>query len=183
MANIYITLIKTGNILFRNWTATVYCSDKSTFTIKINFGVKSQNQNIFAYRKKEKSTINSLNKTIRFLKKASDEWLEHINEKRDQFPTLNFFQIDQIVMLRKHLAYFIHKNNLSNLKPDKNEFKDIYDLLYGINREINNELLDMANKKAFMHHQNTYTEITDDTVDKEMQNELRHELMEYGFSR
>ena len=183
MAHIYIVLIKTGNILFRNWTATVYCNDKSNFTARINFGVKSENQNIFANRKKEKTTINSLNKTIQFLKKASDEWLGHIEEKRYDFSTLNFFQIDQIVMLRKYLANFIQKTNSSNLKPNENEFKDIFDLLYGINNEIGVKLLEAANNKAFMQYQNSCSDVANDRVDQEKQVELLNELSEYGFSK
>lgn len=91
MGDIYLNLIKTGNVLFKNWNATIYCDQTHNITMKINFGLRNENQNIIAERKYEETSINSINKTIKFLKQCHEEWLNHVNEKRDQFSCLNFF--------------------------------------------------------------------------------------------
>ena len=91
MGDIYLDLIKTGNVLFKNWNATIFCDKNNINTMKVNFGLSNNNQNIIAMKKFEKSAINSINKTVKFLKDCHCEWLNHMNEKYLEFIELNFF--------------------------------------------------------------------------------------------
>ena len=72
MGHIYIDLLRNGNILFKNWTATMYCSKESVKTMKVNFGIDCDRQNVFAERKFELDTVSSINKTLKFLKECYD---------------------------------------------------------------------------------------------------------------
>ena len=182
MGQVYLRLIETGNVLFKNWTATIYCDPKSQHTIRVNFGLNCGN--IFDRREKEVKTINSLNKTIKFLQSSYDEWLAHITQKRDQFPCLNFFQISQIVMLRTQMAKLIRHEKHS-------EYRGIFDLLHNINKKTSVELLQEANSYVFNLEQNSFVEKAQESGpeniaasgDSELDPNVQKQLEELGFSR
>ena len=183
MGQIYLSLIKTGNVLFKNWTSTIYCQEDTPYTMKINFGIERENQNIFANRESEKNTLSSINKTIKFLNDSYKEWLEHVNLKRNLFPCLNFFQIDQIVMLRASLANLIHKiqTGVSNIDPD--QYKSVFDLLYNINNSLSLGQLIEANRHAYeSEHELNLAPVEADTNDQR-EKELIEELTDLGFSK
>ena len=196
MGEIYLELIKTGNVLFKNWTATIYCDEEYQNTMKVNFGLSDpdKNQSIFAIRKYEIKTVDSINKTVKFLQNCHNEWLNHLNTKRDSYNELNYFRIDQIVFLRTELALFA-KNNLfkdyddDEFNMDENEYnpKVLFDLLYNINRSLTVETLSLANKYAFeLQHKNLKTKALEkeSLLDEFEKSDLLKELMsDYGFSK
>ena len=147
MGDIYLELIKTGNVLFKNWNATIYCDIDNPNTMKVNFGISNDNQNIFAMRKYEIATINSINKTVKFLKDCHAEWLNHVNEKREEFDELNFFRIDQLVYLRNAMPSFANNSKKAD-KQNSSETSLIFDLLYNVNNSLNAELIVKANNFA-----------------------------------
>ncbi len=156
MGEIFLNLIKTGNVLFKNWSAVIYCDSTHTNTMKVNFGLKgSTSQSIIGLRKNEKTTINSLNKTIKFLDTCYKEWLKHVDEHRNSFNELNYFRIDQIVILRMKLAEFVKLvyENQTDQDDDFGEvdarFKSLFDLLFVVNRAVDVNLLNKANDFAF----------------------------------
>ena len=161
MGEIYLNLIKCGNILFKNWNATIYCDKNSPNTININFGLKNETTKLFGNRKNEKTTINSINKTAKFLKKCYDEWIAHTNKKRDIFNELNYFTIDQIVILRTKLAEII--NRRKDLALTK---KTVIDLVYNLNNEISFELLQSAFNYALDQGFNKLKETSSDDSKK-----------------
>jgi len=174
MGTIYLDLIRTGNVLFNNWTAVIYCSSTEYNTMKINFGLTNQNQNIFATRESEKTTLVSVNKTIKFLKSSYDEWLNHVNEKRNKYPVLNYFRIDQIVTLRTEIAKSISKNLSCH--------KNLFDLLYIINNELTVQLIDQANDSVFNDKQTSTEPKPDQVAMSTEQNRVMDDLLEFGFS-
>ena len=174
MGTIYLDLIRTGNVLFNNWTAVIYCSPSEQNTMKINFGLETDNHNIFASREAEKTTLISVNKTIKFLKSSFDEWLNHVNEKRKKYSVLNYFRIDQIVTLRTEISKTIN-NNLGS-------YKNLFDLLYIINQELTVHLIDQANKSALSEKQTPAKTKSDQAAMSTEQNKLMDDLLEYGFS-
>lgn len=184
MGHTYIDLIKTGNVLFKNWTATIYCEPNSKYTMRVNFGVKCENQNIFGVRELELKTIESINKTIKFLQNSYDEWLNHINSKREEFPSLNVFQINQIVMLRTDLAKFIGDTETAK-RLDKSDYKNMFDLLFSVNQKMSLELLEAANKSAFGEIQKNFVEETVSLEENsdEGQSDVCKQLEELGFTK
>ncbi len=192
MGHIYLKLLKTGNVLFKNWTATIFCDPDYMYTIRVNFGLNCDN--IFGRREREQNTISSLNKTVKFLQNSYEEWLAHITEKRNQFPCLNFFQISQIVMLRTQIAEVI-KSGQGKGRHHSNEnidstFRGLFDMLFNINKNANIELLDQANSFVFGEEKNNFVEkdLEDITVEyedtaAELDKDVQKQLEELGFSR
>ena len=125
-----------------------------------------------------------MNKTLKFLQRAYKEWLDHVNSKRDEFPSLNYFQIDQIVLLRTLIADFI-RNKRQNKDTD---VQQLFDLIYDINSQTTLELLDNANSSAFNNDQEMFVAEKNDqpieyVSDTTEQSDLRKELDDLGFSR
>ena len=199
MGDIYLNLIKTGNVLFKNWNAIIFCDSKSLNTIKVNFGLTNStaasSQNIIGSRKKEHTTIKSLNKTIKFLGHCYKEWLSHVNEQRDTFNELNYFRNEQIVILRMKLAEFITEFYEKTDDLDEEErahvqrkLKSLFDLLYVLNNEVDLELLAKANYAAFNKNLDlNHDEVNNEKVEKEKNDDdeevlsLLKELTDLGF--
>lgn len=187
MGEIYLNLIRIGNVLFKNWNATVYCDKNSTMTLKVNLGLADdQSSKIVGLREQESSTALSLNSTVNFLKDCYKEWLAHVNTQRDKFPELNYFRIDQIVLLRTKMAQFIRARVQNVAKCQESDLNELYDLLYVVNNQVNEEVLLNANRSVFQ------TELKVESV--EMKEEVKEEekseevletlkaLKEIGFS-
>jgi E3 ubiquitin-protein ligase RNF213 len=153
MGQIYLDLLRTGNILFSKWTATVYCGPAEFNTIKVNFGISKENKSIVGMRKLEKSTLTSLQKTNSYLHRCYEEWVRHANEKRDQYSELNYFQINQIVHLRKIISKLIKCDfelSLREASTDGDWFimNSLFDLLYNVNRSCTVRMLKEASAHA-----------------------------------
>jgi E3 ubiquitin-protein ligase RNF213 len=176
MGQTYLDLIRTGNVLFNNWMATVYCRKTDAITMKVNFGLSNENQNIFACRKTEETTINSINKTIKFLKDSYNKWIEHVNSKREQYSVLDYFRIDQIVILRTELAKSINSEALVN------NHKNLFDLLYNVNNQLTAEMINEANDFVFNNEKRAPKEpVTPEVLDAK-QDKLFKDLNDFGFS-
>lgn len=150
-------MLKSGNFLFINWSATIFCSNAHINTIRINFSeINKDRTNIIGERLIEKETIKSINKTIEFLEKCHKEWIEHINEKRLKFSELNFFSTDQVAILRKELAKIT-----SEKYHEKLIFSKLYNLIYNINDEVNTDCIRKTLASAYELSK------TDDEMDSE----------------
>ena len=187
ISQIYLNLLKSGNILFKNWSATIYCDKFSVNTIAIDFAsATQQKQTIFGARRVERNTADSINKTIKFLQKCYTEWIAHVDEKRAFFTDLNHFRVDQIVTMRTELA----KLNPKSQQQQHNEenltsAKGLLDLLYDINRAVNVPMLKLANEYAFekRNEQSSKAEEPDEkTLEAKQLEEVLRELVNDGFS-
>lgn len=187
MGQLLIDLIKTGNVLFKNWTVNVYCNEDYRHTMRINFGVKCQN--IFIDRADEKSTVSSLHKTSTFLQHAYNEWLAHIDSKREEYPIFDYFQIDQLVMLRTYLAEYLKATRYSTSDVKQSDYKKIFNLTFNINSSESLDLLSEANKHAFNRQKGILFEAkpeeqaTEKSVESEVQIQLRASLIDLGFNK
>ncbi len=154
MGKIFLNLDKTGNVLFKNWSAVIYCNSTHSNTIRVNFGLRgSPSQSVIGLRKSETKTVNSLDETNKFLDKCYKGWLAHVETQRESFNELNYFRIDQIVVLRTELAEFIgrvyEKSRADQADDDSMRFKSLYDLLFVVNRAVDVNSLNRANDFAF----------------------------------
>ena len=184
MGQLFMDLIKTGNVLFKNWTVKVYCNKDYKHTMRINFGVKCEN--IFAERAQEKTTVDSLHKTSDFLQHSYNQWLEHIESKREKFPIFDYFQIDQLVMLRTYLAEFVKATRFNMNNVNKTDYKKIFTLIFSINSSDSVELLNEANRHAFNQQNGILFEPQQEAIEKqteesEDQTMLRSKLIDLGF--
>ena len=193
MSTEYIKLLDSGNILFQNWSATIYCDEKSSNTIKVNFGMTEDNENVIGVRSREVSTVNSIGRTIKFLKKCNDGWLAHLNKKRVDFVELNHFKTRQISKLREKLAHFILQD------PEETRIdKELVDLLMSLNNQVDYKAVHLANMKAFeslnkekvekvvakVKSERTTQQISNNNFDPALEAQVIESLIEKGgFSR
>jgi hypothetical protein len=165
LTKVFIKLLKSGNILFKNWSLRVYCDRTKSTTIKANFGLKDESnlKNIIGLRDYEKDTVN----------------IQHINQKRDEFTLFNYFTIQQLTLLRTKL---IHVNQLNDNNNNNYNIRYLTDLLYNINPDCNLELLQKANEYA--HEQLTHIAINDSQSICHTENlhEINEDLRSQGFS-
>ncbi len=182
----YLNLIKSGNILFKNWTATVYCDGNSTNTIKINFGVTDENKNIFGNRDEEFSTLATINKVIKYLSDCYKEWLEHIDNKRQNFPLLNYFTLDQLVILREELTKI--NSQTKSKEVERARFRNLIDLLYNLNDSVDLDMMlsahefacsKMTGNKNQLENNLMEVDINDEDEITSISNKL---IKEWGFS-
>lgn len=159
-------------------------------TIKISFGLNNDSKNIFCQTIHENTTINSINKTAKFLKKYHDEWIDHTNKKRSLFNELNYFTNDQILLLRTKLSgLLINKKNTTLYNLAK---KTVIDLMHNLNNEISSELSQSAYYYALDQSFDRSKQNNTDTnkiktkkaklIDKEKEEIFREILEDYNFS-
>ena len=187
ISQVYLNLLKSGNILFTNWSAIIYCDKTSVNTITINFASASQEkQTIFGARRLEKNTVDSINTTVKFLQKCYTEWIAHVDKKRAFFTDLNHFRVDQIVTMRTEMA----KLNANSPPQQHNQdnftsAKCLIDLLYDINRAVSLPMLQLANEYAFekrKQESGTVEVIGEKALEAKQLREVLGELVNDGFS-
>lgn len=179
MSTEYIHLLSSGNILFQNWSATIYCDERSINTIKVNFGMREDNKNVVGARSPnaEASTIDSIRCTIKFLKKCNREWSAHLNEKRVEFVELNHFKTRQISTLREKLAELVsHPNFEGSSSGVVVVDQELIDLLMSVNKRVDYPMLCSANLKAF----ESSKKLTADRVAAEVHAEQKRTLAASG---
>ena len=101
-------LIGSGCHLFANWKALIYCDQKRQVSVIIDFGYDAQIIQGGPHLEKE------LDQLAIFLKNALETWNQFMEKLRSDCPSLNFFTTDQLVILSRDLAKFVH-NKSKNL--------------------------------------------------------------------
>jgi hypothetical protein len=179
----YLSLLETGNILFKNWTAQIYCNSEFKFTMRINFGLDGNTSGLtMADRRVEKTTINSLNKLNKFLKNCENNWLKQVNLKRENFNELNYFRVDQIALLRTEFALNVKTINEYNVTQNK-ELKptlNLVNLLHNLNPNVTIKLLSESYEYASAMIANEIPSCVKDT-DGDIDQELLEEIVDLGF--
>jgi hypothetical protein len=143
MATIYIKLCNAGSILFKNWVGTFYSQPDKKVNAQINFGladyiIKGQNTASVDATKQISLVCN-------FLDECLQEWNHHIEVKRMEFPPLNFFTTEQLVILRRELAALCEvRGQVPN---------SVYPMLHAVHQHCTEELLKQAAKNAFQEIQ------------------------------
>ncbi|XP_072501344.1 E3 ubiquitin-protein ligase RNF213 isoform X2 [Notamacropus eugenii] len=94
LAHAFINLYTAGNMLFRSWTATVYCSPKSQICIKMNFYLETIGQ--LTGDGEVTAVLAALHKQMEFF---LDSWKRFMIEKRSKYFYLNYYTAEQLVYL------------------------------------------------------------------------------------
>jgi hypothetical protein len=128
LANAYLKLINKGCFLFEYFLAKLKCrypaSNKSHLEISLSQKVKIDNT--------IDSTIECLKSSCEFLENCYDLWLEEINSIRNEYDSINYFSINQIIYLRKILSkYLLIKSGKQNSSShDSFSFNQLFDMFY-----------------------------------------------------
>ncbi|CAC5415227.1 RNF213 [Mytilus coruscus] len=133
LGQIYIKLLTDGCVLFSKWYVNLLCDKTRPACVHIHFGegkntvtlkgkVDSRNEDVIAI----------IPRVAKFLEQCHDKWMEYISEKRDKFYLLNYFTIDQMVILQRELV---------KLGSDKEPSLLIYPLLSAVKSNCTEEEL------------------------------------------
>ena len=124
LANAYLKLISKGCFLFEYFQAKIKSrypsSKKSHLELSLSDNVKIDN--------KIDSTIECLKISCEFLEKCYDLWLEEINSIRNDYDSINYYSINQIVYLRNVVSKYLLTKGGN--KTDLFSFNQLFDMLY-----------------------------------------------------
>ncbi|XP_052808691.1 E3 ubiquitin-protein ligase rnf213-alpha-like isoform X2 [Mya arenaria] len=106
LGSVYLKLCSSGCVLFNGWNANFLCSleQKRLVCAKLEFG-KGEDIPILRGRKSDTEGLEDMvPKIADFMENCYREWLDFIKEKRKIYLYLNFFTIDQLVILQRELV-------------------------------------------------------------------------------
>lgn len=115
----FVQLNASGCILFKHWRFEFHCNPKVGCSVMIRTHehsvVKGTN---FAQQdkltKNDQSNVNEyISQIANFLENCFKEWKEYITEKRKCFYSLNFYTVDQMVLLQEEIARHRNGTNTS----------------------------------------------------------------------
>ena len=144
MAALYLRLCNAGSILFRNWVATFHCEPRRKINAQINFGLSAQI--LLGKTTSLEGVTEQIYNICGFLSDCLGEWNDHVEIKRTEFPCLNHFTTEQLVMLRKELAVLF--------KADEQVNNSVYLLLHPIHQHCTLADLRPAFNQAFKERNN-----------------------------
>ncbi|CAC5422256.1 RNF213 [Mytilus coruscus] len=140
LCKIYIKLLSSGCVLFSKFHVMFRCDAKSATCAFVSFGEAENKHTIRGKVDEENKDVSFfVPKIAKFLEQCHDRWLEFIDNKREVEYILNFFTIEQMVILQQELVKLGSRVEVSNL---------IYPLLSIIKRDCTREDLVEAMEDA-----------------------------------
>ncbi|XP_052087598.1 E3 ubiquitin-protein ligase rnf213-alpha-like isoform X5 [Mytilus californianus] len=180
LGNIYIKLVTDGCVLFNFWHATFFCDIERPVCAFLNFGYGKDMHTIKGRTDSTKEDVSFLiPKIAKVLENCHKEWLQYINNKREENPLLNYFTIDQIVILQQQLV---------KVGTDKEPSPLIYPLLSAVKKNCSREELisSMATAKQDVTSMESKRDVEQDIDSEPGRNEEIDEnikkIMKDGFS-
>ncbi|XP_052061725.1 E3 ubiquitin-protein ligase RNF213-like [Mytilus californianus] len=105
LGSIYVKLISDGCILFSHWRIRIVCDPGSTVCAFILFGSDEESQAIRTRIDEKIDDVSLLIQELaRFFEQCHNKWLDYIDQTRDKYFGLNYFTVDQMVILQKELV-------------------------------------------------------------------------------
>lgn len=98
LVNAFINLHCAGNMLFRTWTAEIYCCPRSGVSIRMDFGLELVNT-----LAESGDVIELLGALCRQMEDFLDNWKTVVAQKRAKHFYLNFYTAEQLVYLSSEL--------------------------------------------------------------------------------
>ena len=141
LAESYIRVCISGNVLFNQWKVTLYCDPERSVNAVVDFGLLEQKKLKGQGAKNASDLSHQLRDLCEFMERCYGDWLTYISEKRDQFSHLNYFTTEQLVILRQELA----KVGVQGNEPSKL----VYPLLSVIKNDCTEDELYVAKETAF----------------------------------
>ncbi|KAJ8314901.1 hypothetical protein KUTeg_007051 [Tegillarca granosa] len=105
LGNVYTKLIAAGCVLFSSWQVKFLCDRKRKVCAFVKFGSDVDAQTLKGRKEHEDSDVSLMVPPLaKFMENCLEKWLDYINEKRNEYYHLNFFTIDQMVILQRELV-------------------------------------------------------------------------------
>lgn len=96
--------MSSGCVLFTNWQAKFLCDPARKACAVVRFGSGEGCTQLKGRRNEEEDITTIIPRLAKFMEVCLEEWLKYIDHKRDEYQHLNFFTIDQMVILQKELV-------------------------------------------------------------------------------
>ena len=105
LGNIYTKLVTDGCVFFLQWHVDFLCGKTEMACAVIHFG-HGENEHPLKGRTDEtnEDVSDIIPKLAKFLEQCHDKWLDFIDDNREKYYSLNFFTIDQMVILQQELV-------------------------------------------------------------------------------
>ncbi|KAH3728508.1 hypothetical protein DPMN_054465, partial [Dreissena polymorpha] len=104
LGNVFRKLCLSGCVLFNSWKAQFMCNTTRPVCVIISFGEGKDVPKIKGGKSESEGLQDMIPELAKFMEKCYDQWLEYIDQKRAQYYHLNFFTIDQLVILQRELV-------------------------------------------------------------------------------
>ncbi|WAR07285.1 R213A-like protein [Mya arenaria] len=168
LGSVYLKLCSSGCVLFNGWNANFICS-----LVQERPGRKSDTEGL----------EDMVPKIADFMEKCYGEWLDFIKQKRKDYLYLNFFTIDQLVILQRELV---------KMGTDEEPSLRIYHLLSAVKENCMQDDVVLAMEKAkkelsVIEEEPGETSVEIDDEEEEIGDQAEekialfiHELMEAG---
>ena len=140
LGNIYTKLVNDGCVLFLQWHVDFLCNKTEQACTVIHFG-PGENGHTLKGRTDEmnEDVSDIIPKLAKFLEQCHDKWLDFIDDNREKYYSLNFFTVDQMVILQQELV---------KIKYDQEPSAFIYPLLSAVKQGCTKEDLVRAMSAA-----------------------------------
>lgn len=133
LGNIFTKLVADGCVLFAQWHVNFLCDQSRHVCAFLNFGHGENTHTIKGKVDDDNDDVSAIiPKLAKFLEKCHKKWLDFITEKREKYYLLNFFTVDQMVILQQEVVKIGSTEEPSNV---------IYPLLSAIKRGCTKENL------------------------------------------
>lgn len=140
LGKIYSKLIEEGCVLFSQWHVKFLCDKGRKACAFIYFGYGEDKHTLKGRIDGENEDVSAIiPKLATFLEQCHEKWLKYIDERREKYYNLNFFTIDQMVILQQELVKIGSNEDPSIL---------IYPLLSAVKKDCTKEDLMMALSSA-----------------------------------
>ncbi|CAC5418279.1 RNF213 [Mytilus coruscus] len=105
LGNIYTKLVAEGCVLFSQWHVKFLCDRTRKACAFINFGFGEDKHTLKGRIDETNEDVSSIiPKLAKFLEQCHKKWLDYIDERREKYYLLNFFTVDQMVILQQELV-------------------------------------------------------------------------------
>ncbi|CAG2192039.1 RNF213 [Mytilus edulis] len=105
LGNIYVKLVEEGCVLFSQWHVKFLCDRGRLACAFIYFGYGEDRHTLKGRVDESSQDVSAIiPKIAKFLEQCHENWLRYIDEKREKYYCLNFFTIDQMVILQQELV-------------------------------------------------------------------------------
>ncbi|XP_053385748.1 E3 ubiquitin-protein ligase RNF213-like [Mercenaria mercenaria] len=131
LCNIYMKLVRSGCMLFQNFAIKLYCDTNPDRPVCAILEFENENIRQLKCRKTADEQLEDvMHKMASSMERYLTEWLDYVDSNRKKYPELNYFTINQLVILKReiakindnkeptHLLYPILHDLKKNCKPD-----------------------------------------------------------------
>lgn len=126
-------MVADGCVLFAQWHVNFLCDQSRHVCAFLNFGYGENTHTIRGRVDDDNDDVSAIiPKLAKFLEECHKKWLDFITEKREKYYLLNFFTVDQMVILQQEVVKIGSTEEPSNV---------IYPLLSAVKRGCTKENL------------------------------------------